>query len=80
MKISRHIWDFMKFASLTFAATGGIWALWRCHLRADIFYLWLGAILCLCFLLLTGILGMVWSLVEWVVSGVAMWRRSRASH
>jgi hypothetical protein len=80
MKISRDIWDFMKFASLTFVATGGIGALWRCHLRADTFYWWLGAVLCLCFLLLTGILGMVWSLVEWFVSGVAGWRRARAPH
>jgi hypothetical protein len=78
--MSRHIWDFIRFASLVLLAFGGIWALWKCRLSSHTLWLWFGAFLFVCCWLLVGILGMVWSLVEWLLAGVVAWRRAKASH
>jgi hypothetical protein len=79
MTISRHISDFAKFAILILLAFGGIWTLGLVPLTGLPFWLGAGMLFIIGALLLVGILGMIWSLIEWFVAGAVTRRRSKTS-
>ena len=75
MKLSHDILDFIGFAMLVFC---GIAGLWICRMKIvdgisylKYFVLFYGAVS----LMLVGVLGMIASLVEWLISGVIARRR-----
>ena len=83
MKISPHIRDFFRFTVFVVLACAGLLVLWKCRLNPHT----LGPLLCGLFIVFSlsfvGVLGMVWSLVEWQIewlaSLVVRWRRAKAA-
>jgi hypothetical protein len=83
MKISPHIRDFFRFAIFVVLACAGVLALWRCPFNSHTLGPWLCGLFIVFLLTLVGVLGMVWSLIEWLIEWLASvvvgWRGARAS-
>ena len=73
MSISPQIRCFVRFALVTLLGFGGIWLCMQ--LRISL-YITLWLLLAAGLVVLVGVLGMVWSLVEWLISGIVAWFRS----
>jgi hypothetical protein len=78
MKLSHGILDFIGFAMLVFLGIAGLW-ICRRMIVDGISYLEFFVFFCVAgSLLLVGILGMIISLVEWLISGVIAQRRGNS--
>jgi hypothetical protein len=77
MKISQNIRSFMGFGLVTLLGFGGVWACMQ--LRISL-YITVWLLFAVGLVVLVGLLGMIWSLVEWFVSGVVSWRAKHLRH
>jgi hypothetical protein len=79
MKFSQTLWSFIGFALLAILGIGGLW-LCRDVFGPGLTYLVLfGPAVAAGSLLLIGVLGMIWLLVERLVSSVMARRKAKAS-
>jgi hypothetical protein len=80
MRLSHNVRDFVGFAILTVSGFGG---LFLCRKLFDNYNVYLGfyGLLCLILAVLTiGVIGMIFSAVDWFISVVKARHRAKASH
>ena len=79
MRISHNIRDFFGFAMLAVFGACGLWICWRMTNNPFALLMYFAPFCVTAALFSIGILGMVLSLVEGIISSVIAWRRAKAS-
>jgi hypothetical protein len=70
MKISRQIWSFLGFATAVLLGFIGFWMWGKLKVHSSTGWLTIWLIVPIGLVTLAGVLGMVWWLFEWFVSGM----------